>query len=147
MDPLTANTSLTPDTDPNAGNSWAARVISTGYVGSNPTPDVLIAATAAPACVGGSGTGGRAYLFLNYVNRVSIGPPNRAEIIWNTNQLGWSSAIVDDYIFISAAGDQRKNDMETPILDGCGEVGGTPCTNGEPFIFRAGAVHIYKSSF
>ena len=154
---LTPPTSLTPDTDPGAGNSWAARVISTGNVDADPIPDVLVSATAAPACVGGSGTGGRAYLFLNYSSepwgtptaplgsgRISIGPPNRAEITWDTNQFGWGSAIVGNYIFISSPGDQRTYDATTPFPDGCGEVNGPPCPNGEPFIFRRGAVHVYE---
>ena len=131
---LTVNPSaftLTPDSDSGAGDSWAPRVVPTGDVDGNSVGDVLVAATAAP-CPGQNGTGGRAYLFLNYAEsgagRIPFNAPNADEITWDTNQFGWGSAIVDDYIFISAPGDQRPGDQDLTLS----------------WLFRAGRVFIYQ---
>ena len=126
---------LKPDFDPDADAGWATRGIATGFVDGNLLPDVLIAAPNAP-CEGQSGTGGRAYLFLNYGDgsggtKLSFNAPNAPAITWDTNQFGWGKAIVDEYIFISAPGDQQSASTD-------------PNDPADPWLFRAGTVHIHK---
>ena len=115
--------------DPEDGG-WAggSNNIATGNVDAIDTPDVLISANV-------TSCGGRADLFLNYGDPISFNAPNSPEgdeITWGTNQFGYSQAIVDNYIFISAMGDQRPGDLpkEDHWNDG--------------LLFRAGRVFVYK---
>ena len=119
---------LKPDFDPDADAGWATRGIATGDVDGNSLSDVLIAATSAPCA------SGRAYLLLNYGDgggtKPSFNAPNAPAITWG-NGFGVGKAIVDEYIFISAPGDQQGASTD-------------PKDPADPWLFRAGTVHIYK---